>query len=396
MRASSQVSKQVVACLIIARTVLNTSVRMIYPFLPALSRGMKVDLATISLAIMAASLGGMATPFLAPIAERWGRKTGMVAGMVIFGVGCLIFVVRPTFSVFGLSLLLVNVGNNFFTSASQAYLSDYTPYARRTSILALAETSWSLSFILGVPLMALLMVRLGWATPFSFQAVMSLLAGILVVAMIRSDRQHFTPSTPVLAPLKQVLRSASALAGLMVILGIVGANQVISLAFGVWMEDAFGLQIVALGLASALIGLSELGGEGLAAILSDRLGKKASVVAGLLVNSLLPIALPWLGQTLPGALAWLALFYLTFEFTAVGSISILTEILPGARATMLAAGVTAFTLGIALGALFAPALYAHGFQANSLACIAFNGIALLALTRLRTGGEPEAVRAEPS
>lgn len=394
MTATFQISNLTVIAMIFARMVLNTGVRMVYPFLPALSRGMKVDLAAISWAIMAASLGSIATPLLAPLAERWGRKLGMMVGLAIFLAGCLVFAARPTYAVFILSLFLVNIGNNFFTSSIQAYLSDHTPYARRTRILALTETSWSLSFILVVPLIGLIITHYGWQAPFTFQAVMGGLCLILAAVVIRSDRHRFTTVPPVTASLKNVLRYGPALAGLMVSLGIVGANQVVSLAFAAWMEDAFGLQIVALGLASALLGLSELGGEGLAAAISDHLGKKRSVVSGLLLNSLLPFLLPWFGRSLSGALIWLVVFFLTYEFAVVSSISILTEILPGARATMMTLNVTAFTLGVSLGALVAPPLYAWGFQANSLACIVFNGIALLALSRVRVGVGSAAVQPE--
>lgn len=394
MTATFQISNLTVIAMIFARMVLNTSVRMVYPFLPALSRGMKVDLAAISWAILAASLGSIATPLLAPLAERWGRKLGMMVGLAIFLAGCLVFAARPTYAVFILSLFLVNIGNNFFTSSIQAYLSDHTPYARRTRTLALTETSWSLSFVLVVPLIGLIITRYGWQAPFTFQAMMGSLCLILAAVVIRSDRHRFTAAPPVTASLKNVLRYGPALAGLMVSLGIVGANQVVSLAFAAWMEDAFGLQIVALGLASALLGLSELGGEGLAAALSDRLGKKRSVVGGLLLNSLLPFLLPWFGRSLSGALIWLVVFFLTYEFAVVSSISILTEILPGARATMMTLNVTAFTLGVSLGALVAPPLYAWGFQANSLACIVFNGIALLALSRVRVGVGSAAVQPE--
>ena len=50
--------------------------------------------------------------------------------------------------------------------------------------------------------------------------------------------------------------------------------------FGVWLEDSFDLQIAALGAASAVIGLSELGGEGLVAAFVDRLGKPRAIGLG--------------------------------------------------------------------------------------------------------------------
>jgi predicted MFS family arabinose efflux permease len=161
------------------------------------------------------------------------------------------------------------------------------------------------------------------------------------------------------------------------------ANETVNLLFGVWLEDAFGLQIAALGAASAVIGLSELGGEGLVAAFVDRLGKPRAVALGLAVNSLGALALPLVGRSEAGALAGLFFFYISFEFTIVSSIPLMTEILPSARATVLALNVSGLSLGRALGALAGPQLYALGFGAVAAGAVAFNLLALLALWRMK-------------
>jgi MFS transporter, DHA1 family, inner membrane transport protein len=97
-----------------------------------------------------------------------------------------------------------------------------------------------------------------------------------------------------------VLTSGPALAALGMGFLFTMANEVVNLMFGVWMEDSFGLQIMALGAASAVIGISELGGEGLTAVLVDRLGKERSILVGLILNGLSAIALPMLGTSVAG------------------------------------------------------------------------------------------------
>jgi predicted MFS family arabinose efflux permease len=161
------------------------------------------------------------------------------------------------------------------------------------------------------------------------------------------------------------------------------ANEVVNLIFGVWMEDSFGLKIAALGAASAVIGLSELGGEGLTAALVDRLGKVRAVTLGLVANCLAALALPVLGRTLPGAFVGLFCFYITFEFTVVSSIPLMSEVVPSARATLMASHGASHALGRALGALLAPPIYALGFGGSCLAAVCFNLIALVALMKLK-------------
>jgi predicted MFS family arabinose efflux permease len=170
-----------------------------------------------------------------------------------------------------------------------------------------------------------------------------------------------------------------ALAGLAMGFLISAANEVVNLVFGVWMEDAFGLKIAALGAASAVIGLSELGGESLVSLLTDRLGKERAVGAGIALNSLAALALPFLGREFLGALVGLFLFYITFEFTLVSAIPLMSEILPPARATLMSLNLAGHTLGRALGSLLASSIYAFGILSSGLAAAGFNLLALAAL-----------------
>jgi hypothetical protein len=59
----------------------------------------------------------------------------------------------------------------------------------------------------------------------------------------------------------------------------------------VWLEDQFNLQLAALGAASAVIGISELSGEGLSTLFVDKIGKPFSIRIGLLFSV---IASGWL------------------------------------------------------------------------------------------------------
>ena len=80
----------------------------------------------------------------------------------------------------------------------------------------------------------------------------------------------------------------------------------------------------------------------------------------------------------------------TFEFTLVGSIPIMTEILPGARATMMAIYIAGMSLGRAAGASLALSLYHWGqsmtflpvLLVSALATVGFNLLALLFLIRI--------------
>jgi predicted MFS family arabinose efflux permease len=104
---------------------------------------------------------------------------------------------------------------------------------------------------------------------------------------------------------------------------------------------------------------------------------------GIVLSCLATILLPFIGRSIPGALLGLFLFYITFEFTLVSSIPMMTEILPTARATLMATNVAALSLGRALGAYLAPQLYSWGMVGSAMATLGFNVLALLLLRYLQ-------------
>jgi MFS transporter, DHA1 family, inner membrane transport protein len=384
MPSSSKLAIQIPAFTFI-RAILNTPYRMIYPFLSVIARGIGVDLTAMSLALTARSLVGALNPIVASVADRRGRKFGMLSGVSLFLLGAALIVVWPTFPALVASMILITLGKYTFDPAMQAYLGDRIPYERRGTILAVTEIGWSLAFIAGIPLMGFLIARHGWMAPFPLMVVLGFLIIIGLTWMLPKDVRPADGSPSMGANFRTVLTFAPALAGLCVGMFTSTANEVVNLLFGVWLEQSFGLKIAALGAASAIIGISELSGEGLVAALVDRLGKPRSVALGLGVNSLAALFLPVLGRTEVGALMGLFLFYISFEFAIVSSIPMMTEVLPGARATVMAFNVAFMAFGRAIGAPLATLLFRFGFPAVTTAAVLFNLLAYLALRRMQRG-----------
>jgi MFS transporter, DHA1 family, inner membrane transport protein len=368
----------------ITRTVINTLHRMVYPFLTVLARGVGVDLITMSYALTARSVVGTFGPFAAAVADRRGRKFGMLFGMGLFTLGTAVVVFWPVFPALVISIILSTLGKYIFDPSMQAYLGDRIPYSRRGRTIAVTEFGWSMAFILGIPLMGFLIARSGWMAPFPLMAVLGVLIFFGLSWMLPKDGQPSPDNPTFSANFRTVLTFTPALAGLAVGLLASAANEVVNLIFGVWLEDSFGLQIAALGAASAVIGLSELCGEGLVAAFVDRLGKPRAIGLGLAANCLAAVALFFLGRTEAGALVGLFFFYITFEFTLVSVIPMMTEVLPSARATLMAFNVASLSLGRAFGDLLAPRLYIWGFWSVVVGAIAFNLLALIALRKVKT------------
>jgi predicted MFS family arabinose efflux permease len=369
------------------RLVLNTNIRMFYPFLAVFARGLGVEITDLSLALSARSLVGVLNPFMAAVVDLRGRKVGMLFGIAVYILGNAIVVIWPTYPVFFLSLILVMLGSFIVIFSIQAYLGDNVSYQQRGRVIAITELGWSLSFIFIMPLVGFLIARSGWMGPFPLLVVMGFLVFILLWRWLPPDPARQVAMTGVVQNLRTVLQSRTALAALSMGFLFTTANEVVNIMFGVWMEDSFGLQIMALGAASAVIGISELSGEGITAVLVDRLGKERSILIGLILNGLAAIALPLLGSSVTGGLIGLFFFYLTFEFTVVSSLPLLTEILPSTRATLMGINIGIFSLGRALGALIAPQLYLSGFWVNAAVALVLDLLAIFALSRIRISSE---------
>ncbi len=373
------------------RAIFNTPYRMIYPFLPVFARGLGVDLGSMSLALTARNLVGALNPVVSSVADRRGRKFAMLLGASLVLAGAALVTVWPTFRALAAALVLMALGRYVFDPAMQAYLSDHIPYERRGLALAVTEMAWSVAFIGGVPLMGFLIARGGWRAPFPLMVGLSGLVLVCVALLLPKDVRPAAGGPGMGANFRTVLTYGPALAGLGLGLAASTANEMVNLVFGVWLERSFGLKIAALGAAAAVIGLSELCGEGLVVAFVDRLGKPRAVALGLAANSLAALLLPLAGRTEAGALAGLFLFYLSFEFTIVSTIPMMTEVLPGARATVMAFSVAGMMSGRAVGAPLATFLFTFGFPVVTAGAVVFNLFAYLALRRMQAGlGQPEA------
>ena len=364
------------------RVILNTMHRMIYPFITIFARGLGVELSTLSQIVATRNFVGMFGPAFAPIADKRGRKFAMLLGISFFTVGMLMVALYPSLLTFGLALLLALLGKYLFDPAMQAYFGDRIPYERRGTALAITEAAWGLSFIAGIPLMGYLIATYGWNAPFPLLTGLGVLMFAVIVWMI--------PRAPLSQPVtdsrknfRAVLTNIPALAGISIAVWASAGNELVNLIFGVWLEDSFGLKIAALAGASAVIGLSEISGEGLVALTTDRLGKPRALMLGLSGNALAALLLPIVGRTEIGALIGLFLFYITFEYIMVSHIPMMTELVPEARATLLSFNLTGHSLGRMIGALLAAFIYQRfGFLPVAALTVLFNIFALLALAEL--------------
>jgi predicted MFS family arabinose efflux permease len=361
------------------RVVLNTAYRMVYPFLRIFGAGLGVDYAAVSNLIGWRSFVGIFYSVLFPFIEPRGRRFGMLLGLCFFILAMGVVVISPTLPAFGLSLILGLASKAVFDPSLTAYMADHTPYEQRGRAVAILEFAWSAAFIAGIPAVGYVIHNSNWSTPFSILAILGIAALAYVFFVVKDSPKPEHHESGVFGNISAIISSPVTLVAMSIGLSVTAANELVNIMFGVWLEDSFNLKIAALGAASAVIGLSELSGEGLVFFLVDRVGKVRASGIGLLANCVSAILLPVIGHTQFGALTGLFLFYITFEFTIVSIIPLMTEVMPSARATTLSLAGAAHSVGRALGAFLGPLLYTLGFPFVTGSAVVFNMIGLLAV-----------------
>lgn len=353
---------------VFARVVVNTAHRMPYAFLPVFSQGLGVSDEALIRLLSARGALGLASPFFGSISDRLGRRRAMLLGLVIFCGGLLLVAAFPIYPAFFAAILCVLICKFIFDPALQAYLGDRVAYARRGLVIAISEFGWSGAVLVGMPLLGYLIAFGNWRSPFLPLAGLGFLSGTGLWLLIgrdnpqaaRNDEQKRALHWPGL------LRRPTIIATLSIGLVISAANDVFGAVYARWLNDSFNFTEAELGLTAIVIGVAELLGEGLVALLVDRMGKRRAVVAGLAASAVAygALCLPVVTADLRLALAAIFFVFITFEFAIVASLPLVSELAPEARSSVFGLSGAFHAAGRMIGPLIASWAYRQGFVWN--------------------------------
>jgi MFS transporter, DHA1 family, inner membrane transport protein len=372
-----------IAASIVCRTALNTARRFIYPFAPDLSRTLGVPLTSITALIAvnwATNLLGMVA---GPLADRFGYRGMMLIGMVMLAAGMMAGGLFPYFGVLIVAQFLSGLGKSLFDPALQAYVGARVPYRRRGLVVGFLETAWAASTLVGIPAMAFLIDRAGWRTAFFALGVCGIGGLLMLRAATPVESRAASTAHAGLdfrGSLREVLenRPALGLAGFAFLFNLGMDNLFV--VYGVWLEEAFQLSLLAVGVGTSVIGAAELAGEFLTAGLADRVGLKRAAVGGVAFCVLTYAGLPFAATTAHLALAMLFVHFCIFEMTVVTILSLATELLPRSRATMVATYYAAAGLGRVGGAILGGAVWpAFGIVGTGVTSAAITAFSLASL-----------------
>jgi len=371
--------------ILVARTTLNSSFRIVYPFLPSIARGLDISLAAAGGLVTLRMVAGLTAPFLGPLADLRSRRSIMELALLVFSMAGLLLAGIGTLPAAAIAFTLFGLAKILYDPTMHAYVGDTVPYAERARAIGLVELAWSGAWLIGVPAAGFLIERFGWRAPWAALFGMGLFSLALTRVWLPPGRrpQSRTARGRVIAMLlatwRDLLRRRRVVVLLLISLLMTAAVEAPFIVYGAWLETDFGLSLSTLGVASIVVGLAEVGGEFGTALLTDRLGKRRSVVFGLVGLTASLLLLPVLARLgLAAAMGGVVLVTLCFEFAIVSLIPLATELVPEARASLLSLNMTAFSLGRILGAVMGGWLWQGQAGAIALNAVAGAVCALLA------------------
>jgi predicted MFS family arabinose efflux permease len=368
----------------IARSAANGALRVVYPFLPVIARGLGVSPAALSSLVALRNLGGLATPVVARLAERRGRRWMMLVAMVAVTLGCILTASSNVFIVAGIGIVVVGFALPAFAIPMQAWFGDRVPYSERGRVFGITELTWSVGLLAVVPISGFLIERTSWRAPFFLVAVASAIGTVAVAQGIGSDRpqERVERSLKLTSPRVRILATA-------MLFSI--AAEIPFIVYGQWLEGSFALSVAGIGTFTIAVVIAELLGEGLVTVYADRWGLRRMFLGGLLVSGLAYLAFSLTGSALVLATIVVIIWIASFEVTVVAAIPFASEMATEARERLLSLFTVMIATGRAVGALIAQPLFTTGgiglVGVVSAVCV---GIAALLLLGVEEHATPDA------
>jgi predicted MFS family arabinose efflux permease len=353
-----RMSKWTWIVVLFSRVILNLAVRVTYPFLPAIARGLNVTFQQAGFLVAARHFVGLTGAFWGMLSERKGYGWGMLIGLLALLLGSLTVSVSGSFSLALLGFVLLGISKPVYDPSVQAFVSGRVPYSKRARALGILEAAWAGSWLLGIPLSGILIAHFGWQSPFVLISGSALLAIIFTTRLqdvvIATTKSADNPGPNVSPPETTASVQVKPILILGVSLLLIFANENMVIVYGAWLEEQFHLRLQALGLFSILVGVAELAGELTVVVLVDRIGKRRAILGGLVLTGVSYIALPFCQGSIYIAIAGLVCMFYVFEFTIVSIFPYVSELVPSERGKWLAFNYSALVVGRLCGALTGP------------------------------------------
>ena len=359
---------QLLSASIATRLATDTTTQLFNPFLVVIASGLGLDVLTLGRLVSLRSLMGLGSPLFGSAADRFGYRRVMRIGLLLAAAGMFFIGSDGGMATVVAGMVLSGIGLSAFAPTLQAYMSARLPYHQLARGIGILEYSWALAGIVGLFAMGFLFEQVGWQAPF-FVLGTGMLVGWGLFAFFpaanterasvqRSGMTGFSIARLVaffdLGPNRR-----SAYAVIVSTSLFFFAQFHVIIAHGAWLEAEYGLGPALLGSVALAQGLADLCGSVLVSLITDRVGKKRSVQAGMLGALLVFVALPFVNVGLWPVIGALVLMRFTFEFGIVASISLASQQAPDRRGKVMTLAAALNLMGATITGFSGPWAYTN-------------------------------------
>lgn len=350
-----------ILAIVFGRLVINISRRFPYPFVSTISATFSVSVDSIQNVIALTNGAGLLSPILGTIFAHFGRRAVMFGVLIMMSGISLLGAIFSSYGVFVVVMFVLGVGKIIYDPTIQAYFGDTIHFSRRARVMGFAELSWALSLLIAAPVAGFLLDASSLQAVFLFIAIALGLGALAIWLFVESDAnpdQHrkIRVINPLIA-MRAVSAHRPAVFALLFSLCLIVSHEIFFINYGLWMEDAFGLQLTALGAITIVIAVAEVIGEFVVIIVADRFGIKQTSMCGMLGAALCFFVIPTLSFSLPLAMFGIFIMFICIEAAIVSALPLFTEIMPKSRAVMMSANMGAHSLGRVAGAALGGLIY---------------------------------------
>jgi predicted MFS family arabinose efflux permease len=375
-----------------AKLLIDIGQQIFNPFLPIIAAGLGLDVIALGRLVGLRSLMGVFAPVSGVVADRTSYRRVICVALLVNAAGLLLLGLSQSLWMTVLAMILAGLGTSAFVPNLQAYVSGHLDYRIRARGLGMIEYSWALTGIVGLSVVGVLIELTNWRVPFLLLSA-GMVGMTFVFAAMPAARGAHAPASP----------STSATQGLRLGFFHIGENarstyatilaggfcyfaaMQLIIAHGAWLEAEYGLGPAQLGLVAFVFGWFDLAASVSVSLFTDRIGKRRSVLLGILGSLGGYLLIPFLNSGVYLAVFAIAFARMFFEFSIVSYFPLLSEQAPAQRGKVMTLGAAFNLLGGTVAGFSGPWLLVNvgvaGLAWLSAAAVTFALVIVAAFVR---------------